>query len=236
MLSAEEIEQLVLFRDASLLIIDKPAGLPSHKGPKGGETMDDYLDLLRFGMEHRPALGHRLDKDTSGCLALGRHPRAISDLGALFANQKADKTYWAVVCGHLMRDAGTLDLPIGKVSQDKRSWWMKVDEKGQPARTHWQVLGRSEWGDGEAVTAVALTPETGRTHQLRVHMAYMGHPIIGDGIYGGPFARQVDPALHLHARTLSLPFYRQKPAIEAIAPLPMHMRVQFDRCMTGLDV
>lgn len=214
----EDLVQRILYRDGSILIVDKPAGIPVHGGFGGGETLDSHFPALAFGLPEPPQLAHRLDRDTSGCLVLGRHRRAIRELGALFMKRKAEKTYLAVVLGVLADDEGRIDAPLAKVSHEKRSWWMKVDPAGQPSATRYRVVAR-----GERLSVVDLMPETGRTHQLRVHMAFLGHPIVGDGVYGGDAARSVDRNLHLHAREIVLPFYRKKPAIVARAPAPDHM-------------
>ncbi|WP_244622926.1 RluA family pseudouridine synthase, partial [Microvirga brassicacearum] len=141
-MNAEEIVSRLLFRDALMLVIDKPAGLPVHPGPKGGETLTHHLDALRFGLPRRPEAAHRLDKDTSGCLILGRHPKALARLNDLFRRNEVDKVYWAVVEGGPAGDEGEIDLPLAPKSPD-RGWWMKVDPKGQPSLTQWRVLGRS---------------------------------------------------------------------------------------------
>jgi tRNA pseudouridine32 synthase/23S rRNA pseudouridine746 synthase len=206
----------VLYRDALMLVIDKPAGLPVHPGPKGGETLSRHLDALRFGLPRRPEVAHRLDKDTSGCLVLGRHAKALATLGKLFAGSEVEKVYWAVVEGGPAADAGEVDLALTRKSPD-RGWWMKVDPAGQRALTRWRVLARSSDG-----ALLELRPVTGRTHQLRVHCAAMGWPILGDAIYGnGP--RFGGPGLHLHARAVTIPLYPKKPPIAVEAPLPPHM-------------
>ncbi|HUG63369.1 MAG TPA: RNA pseudouridine synthase [Methylomirabilota bacterium] len=225
-MTPEDLLARLLYRDALMLVIDKPAGLPVHAGPGGGETLDGHFDALRFGLPRPPALAHRLDRDTSGCLVLGRHRRATAELGALFARQRIEKTYLAVVCGRLEPDEGAIDAPLAKVSHDRRSWWMKVDPAGQPALTGFRVIAR-----GERLTVVDLMPRTGRTHQLRVHMAHLGHPIVGDGVYGGDLARGVDHHLHLHARRVVVPLYRKKPPVAVEAPMPSHMM----RLLTRLD-
>ena len=217
-MTPDDLTARLLYRDALMLIIDKPAGLPVHAGPKGGPNLETYLEALCFGLPQRPALAHRLDKDTSGCWVLGRHKKATAQLGALFATGKVQKTYWAVVVGGLPQTTGVIDAPLARRSHDRRSWWMKVDAQGQNARTLWRVLGQ-----GAGVTLVELTPETGRTHQLRVHMAHLGCPIVGDGVYGGDRARGVDRHMHLHARQVAVPLYPKKSAIIASAPLPQHM-------------
>jgi tRNA pseudouridine32 synthase / 23S rRNA pseudouridine746 synthase len=216
-MNAEEIVSRLLYRDALMLVIDKPAGLPVHPGPKGGVTLFHHLDALRFGLPRRPEAAHRLDKDTSGCLVLGRHPKAIARLNELFRRNEVDKVYWAVVEGGPQADEGEIDLPLAPKSPD-RGWWMKVDPKGQPSLTQWRVLGRSE-----GLTLLELRPITGRTHQLRVHCAAMNFPILGDPIYGTA-PRFGGPGLHLHARSITVPLYPKKPPIMVEAPVPEHMR------------
>ncbi|NEU11192.1 RluA family pseudouridine synthase [Methylobacterium sp. BTF04] len=220
-----DIGARLLYRDALVLVIDKPAGLPVHPGPKGGETLTDHLDALRFGLPRRPEAAHRLDRDTSGCLALGRHAKALARLNKLFATSgSVGKTYWALVEGGPDADAGSIDLALGRRSADPRSWWMKPDPAGDPALTHWQVLGR-----GAGLSWLALTPVTGRTHQLRVHCSAMGFSIVGDPIYGSA-PRTGGPGLQLHARALTLPLYPKKPPIRVEAPAPAHMRAGLDAC------
>jgi tRNA pseudouridine32 synthase / 23S rRNA pseudouridine746 synthase len=222
-MNAEEIVSRLLYRDALMLVIDKPAGLPVHPGPKGGETLFHHLDALRFGLPRRPEAAHRLDKDTSGCLVLGRHPKAIARLNELFRKNEVDKVYWAIVEGGPEVDEGEIDLPLAPKSPD-RGWWMKVDPKGQPSLTQWRVLGR-----GEGLTLLELRPITGRTHQLRVHCAAMNFPILGDPIYGTA-PRFGGPGLHLHARSVTVPLYPKKPPITAEAPVPEHMRERIAAC------
>jgi tRNA pseudouridine32 synthase/23S rRNA pseudouridine746 synthase len=219
-MSPEELISRIVFRDANVLVVDKPAGLPVHPGPKGGETLFDHLDSLRFGLPRRPEIAHRLDRETSGCLTLGRHTRAIARLNELFRNGTVEKTYWALVDGELPGQSGRIDLALAPRDPD-RGWWMKPDPAGQPASTEWRVLRRS----GTAAL-LELKPLTGRTHQLRVHCASSGFPIIGDAIYGGA-ARQGGPPLMLHARGLRIPFHPRRPAIlaEADPPLPMHAAI-----------
>jgi tRNA pseudouridine32 synthase/23S rRNA pseudouridine746 synthase len=222
-MNAEEIVSRLMYRDALMLVIDKPAGLPVHPGPKGGETLFHHLDALRFGLPRRPEAAHRLDKDTSGCLILGRHPKAIARLNEMFKKGEIDKVYWAVVEGGPEADEGTIDLPLAPKSPD-RGWWMKVDPKGQPSLTQWRVLGRSE-----GLTLLELRPITGRTHQLRVHCQASGFPILGDPIYGTA-PRFGGPGLHLHARSVTVPLYPKKPPILVEAPVPAHMRERVRMC------
>ncbi len=217
-----DIGARLLDRDALVLVIDKPAGLPVHPGPRGGETLTDHLDALRFGLPRRPEAAHRLDRDTSGCLALGRHAKALARLGKLFSGNQTEKTYWAIVSGGPAEEAGSIDMPLARRSSDPRSWWMKADPAGDAALTHWRVLGRAE-----GRTWLELKPVTGRTHQLRVHCAESGWPIFGDPIYGGA---PRGSALHLHARALSLPLYPKREPIVVQAPAPVHMEAALSAC------
>jgi tRNA pseudouridine32 synthase/23S rRNA pseudouridine746 synthase len=231
-MTPEEMVARLLYRDALMLVIDKPAGLAVHRGPKGGESLEDHFDALRFGLPRAPALAHRLDRDTSGCLALGRHRKALAELGRLFKTGAIGKTYWAVVEGGPPDDAGRIDLALGR-KDITRGWWMKPDPLGQPAATAWKVMGRSAPG-APISTWLSLEPLTGRTHQLRVHCAAMGWPIAGDPIYGGaqraaaPSAAA--PQLQLHAREIVVPLYRKREPIRVVAPVPPHMRERLQAC------
>jgi tRNA pseudouridine32 synthase / 23S rRNA pseudouridine746 synthase len=215
-MSPDELSARLLYRDALMLVLDKPPGIPVHKGPKGGENFEAYFSQLRFGLPRNPALAHRLDRDTSGCLMLGRHHKALEKLGLLFKQGKIHKTYWALVQGAPSENEGLIDLPLAR-RDATRGWWMKVDAAGLPSQTRWKVLERS--GD---LSFLALEPLTGRTHQLRVHCAAMGWPILGDPVYGTGAGGET--MLHLHARAITVPLYKNKPAIEVSAPLPEHMR------------
>jgi tRNA pseudouridine32 synthase / 23S rRNA pseudouridine746 synthase len=222
-MTPEEMVSRLLYRDGLMLVIDKPAGLAVHRGPKGGESLEDHFDALRFGLPRAPALAHRLDRDTSGCLVLGRHRKALAQLGKLFKNGAIDKTYWAVVEGSPKTDEGVIEVPLGRLDES-RGWWMKHDPKGQPAVTRWRVLGK-----GGTLTWLALEPVTGRTHQLRVHCAEMGWPILGDAIYGTA-PRSGGPILHLHARDIVVPLYKNRAPIRVVAPVPAHMRAALAAC------
>jgi tRNA pseudouridine32 synthase/23S rRNA pseudouridine746 synthase len=227
-MTAEQLLARVLYRDALMLIVDKPAGLAVHPGPKGGPNLEDLLDGLRFGLPRRPELAHRLDRDTSGCLVLGRHHRALRRLGRLFAAGRVDKTYWAVVEGAPPEEAGRIDLPLGRRNKE-RGWWMKVDPDGRPSITDYRVLGQ-----GGGLTLLELRPLTGRTHQLRVHLAALGCPVRGDPIYGRARAGSAAPPLHLHARAITVPLYANRPPIAAEAAPPAHMLDAMQAC--GLEI
>ncbi len=202
----------MLHLDPWLIVLDKPAGMPVHAGPSGEADLEAQLVALRFGYAAPPQLAHRLDRDTSGCLALGRHRRALKRLGRLFEEKRATKTYWAVVEGVPAGARGRIDRPIAKVN-GARGWRMVIDDAGRAAVTDWEVLasdGRRSW--------LALTPRTGRTHQLRLHLAALGCPILGDGLYGMG-ATRAGPLL-LHARALTLPMEADKAPVQVEAPPP----------------
>ena len=213
-MSPDDLLARLLYRDALMLVIDKPAGIAVHRGPKGGDNLEAHFDALRFGLPRNPVLAHRLDRDTSGCLVLGRHRKATEKLGLLFKQGKIAKTYWAVVDGEPAAEDGLIDLPLGRLDVT-RGWWMKVDPLGQPSQTRWRVLARAP---GRAW--LALEPLTGRTHQLRVHCAAQGWPILGDPIYGVGERRREQGPLHLHARSIQIPLYNNKEPVAATAPLP----------------
>src|ERR1041384_3789262 len=118
------LAEQVLYRDGLMLVIDKPAGIAVHAGPGGGPHLEHWFPLLRFGLPRPPALAHRLDRDTSGCLVLGRHPKALRRLGALFTQGLVGKTYWAVVVGSPPQDSGTIDLALRKESRKETGWKM----------------------------------------------------------------------------------------------------------------
>jgi tRNA pseudouridine32 synthase / 23S rRNA pseudouridine746 synthase len=239
-MTPEEIVARLLYRDGLMLVIDKPAGIAVHKGPKGGASLEDHFGALRFGLPRAPALAHRLDRDTSGCLVLGRHRKALAELGHLFKRGDVGKTYWAVVEDGPGEEQGRIELPLGRKDKS-RGWWMKHDPNGQLAVTVWKVLGRSaavsgnEIGQtglprsGKRLAWLALEPLTGRTHQLRVHCAAMGWPIVGDSVYGRA-PRHGGPPLHLHARELVVPLYKNRPAIRVSAPVPPHMHERLRAC------
>jgi len=223
-LSPEELRARVLHRDPAVLIIDKPAGLAVHAGPKGGEHLGLYLGALNFEARRPPELAHRLDRETSGCLVLGRHKNALARLGELFAQGLADKTYWAVVVGRPKDEGGLIDFPLKK-RESKFGWKMETDRKGQPSATRWRLLG----SDGR-LSWLECRPLTGRTHQIRVHCAAIGHPLVGDSIYGRGTGTLAGDRLLLHSRAIALPYHSAKPPIQAVAPVPEHMRAALAGC------
>jgi tRNA pseudouridine32 synthase/23S rRNA pseudouridine746 synthase len=235
-MTPEQMVARLLYRDGLMLVIDKPAGIAVHNGPKGGVSLQDHFEALRFGLPRAPGLAHRLDRDTSGCLVLGRHRKALAQLGKLFRNGAIGKTYWAVVEGAPDADEGQIDLPLGRLDANI-GWWMKHDPDGQPALTKWKVMGRCSpppCGEGLGVgvgtlTWLALEPLTGRTHQLRVHCAEMGWPILGDAVYGNA-PRSGGSPLHLHSREIVVPLYKNRAPIKLTAPVPEHLRERLALC------
>jgi RluA family pseudouridine synthase len=204
----------VLYRDGLVLVIDKPSGIAVHPGPGGGPDLESGFDQLRFGLPQPPALAHRLDRDTSGCLVLGRHPKALRRLGALFANGRVEKVYWAVVEGRPAEPEGRIETGLKKLSRGT-GWRMIIDPGGQMAITGYRILGTAEgrcW--------LELRPRTGRTHQLRVHCAALGCAVVGDSVYGSAAPTE---RLQLYARSIALPLYAARPPLEVVAPVPPHM-------------
>ncbi len=223
----DDLVDRVLCRDDAVLVLDKPAGLAVQGGTGTQRHLDAMLDGLRFGSKERPRLVHRLDRDTSGVLLLARTRQAAKALAKSFKSRDAEKTYWALVVGKPEIPEGLINLPLAKKGgQGGERVQVDMDE-GQPATTAYRIL------DAAARTAswLELFPQTGRTHQLRVHCKAMGHPILGDGKYGGsqafPDKKNVARRLHLHARGIRLP----NPAggmLSVEAELPSDLKESWD--------
>ena len=222
---AAEIRSLVIHKDDQVIVLNKPPGLAVQGGTGTERHVDGMLDALRFGFDERPRLVHRLDKDTSGLLLIARTGQAAKRLGESFRDRETEKLYWAVVVGVPPKAEGAIDLPLAKRPGARDRELMQVDhENGQKALTHFRVLDRA----ARRAALLALWPRTGRTHQLRVHCAAMGCPILGDGKYGGEEALLATVAdarrLHLHARRLALPHPSGKGELVIDAQLPPHFR------------
>jgi tRNA pseudouridine32 synthase / 23S rRNA pseudouridine746 synthase len=205
----------ILLRDKRFLVINKPAGLPVHQGRAGGPSVEDFFPAWRAG-KNGPWLVHRLDQDTAGCLVIALKKSALLEAQKLFAGAAAEKTYWAVVRGVPALQSGVIDLPLGKTTKD-RAWKMAPDKTALPAVTHWRLMGH-----GNNLAWLEFSPKTGRTHQIRAHAAAIGHPILGDAVYGGG-----QGALHLLARRILLPL---DPVLSAEAPVPAHMAAHMKDC------
>jgi 23S rRNA pseudouridine955/2504/2580 synthase len=224
-LSTDQIDYaraMVIHRDAQAIVINKPPGLATQGGTKTHDHVDGLLDALQFEAEGRPKLVHRLDKDTSGALLLARTARAAAFFAKSFSGRTARKTYWALVVGVPNIDDGMIDLPLAKQPGTGGEKMHVDEENGQPARSRYRVIERA----GNRAAWVELHPYTGRTHQLRAHMAAIGHPIVGDGKYGGQAAfltGGVSRKMHLHARRIRID-HPDGGAIDVTADLPDHFR------------
>jgi 23S rRNA pseudouridine955/2504/2580 synthase len=232
-LTDEEVElvrELVTYEDPNAFVLNKPPGLATQGGTKTTQHLDRLLDGLA-GEAGRPKLVHRLDKDTSGALLVARTARAAGHFAKAFSGRTAKKVYWALVVGVPSPEEGEIDAPLAK-QPGTGGEKMHIDEEaGLPARTRWRVIDRA----GNRAAWVELQPLTGRTHQLRAHMAALGHPIVGDAKYGGPEAfltGGVSRKLHLHARRIRI----DAPGsgkIDVTAELPVHFAESL--AMLGFD-
>lgn len=222
-LSDEETElaqSMVIHKDFQAFVLNKPPGLATQGGTKTTQHVDGLLDGLQYDNEGRPKLVHRLDKDTSGALLVARTSRAAAFFAKAFSGRTARKVYWALVVDVPSIEDGMIELPIGK-QPGTGGEKMHVDEaEGAPARTRYRVIERA----GNRAAWVELQPFTGRTHQLRVHMAAIGHPIVGDGKYGGAAAfltGGISRKMHLHARRIKVD-HPDGGSIDVTADLPTH--------------
>src|SRR5476651_1433981 len=220
-----EIQSLVIHRDAEVIALNKPPGLAVQGGSGTERHVDGMLDALRFGYEERPRLVHRLDKDTSGLMLIARTGQAAKRLAESFRDRETEKLYWAIVVGVPPKREGAIDLPLAKRPGARDRETMQVDhEEGLKALTHFRELDRAS----RRAALLALWPRTGRTHQLRVHCAAIGCPILGDRKYGGEEALLGAVAdsrrLHLHARRIALPHPSGKGELAVQAELPPHFR------------
>ncbi len=234
-LSAEDeafVKSLVLYRDADVIALNKPPGLAVQGGSKMSRHLDALLEGLKFEADEKPKLVHRLDRDTSGVLMLARHPAAAAAMAGAFKKRTTRKIYWAVVLGAPRPPAGEirgwLKKAAGPIDGDREMVRRAVH--GEPdslfAITDYCVLSEA----GQRAAWMALKPLTGRTHQLRFHMAEIGHAILGDPKYRGEREAPggLSPFLHLHARAIEMP-HPGKATLRVIAPLPTHMRATFDQ-------
>ncbi len=223
-----ELEGMVVYRDDTLIVVNKPYGLPVQGGPGILRHLDGMMEGLRQGAGDKPRLVHRIDRDTSGLLVLARTPGVAAKLAAAFRSRHVQKTYWAVVAGRPSPQQGEVSLPLvkfGGLRGGERVAVADADEEGAAsAVTRYRTLDAA----GRKISWLELSPVTGRTHQLRVHCVALGAPIVGDDKYGGQAAQieGLPPRLHLHARALALPHPRGG-LLELEADLPPHMAETF---------
>jgi 23S rRNA pseudouridine1911/1915/1917 synthase len=217
-LVGEDIPLTILHEDADLIVIDKPAGLVVHPGAGNatGTLVQALLhhcdDLSGIGGVERPGIVHRLDKETSGCLVIAKNDLAHQSLAAQFANRTVEKTYLAIVEGSPRRRSGEVNEPIGRHAVNRQKMKVTTEEKGREALTLYRVLSSAD-----GLSLVECRPRTGRTHQIRVHLKHLGHPIAGDPVYGkrGKYERHL-----LHAWRLSFDHPRTGERLNFVSPVP----------------
>lgn len=230
------IEAMILYEDEHLLVLNKPFGLAVQGGTGTRRHIDGMLAGMADRFGDRPRLVHRLDRDTTGVLLVAKHRDAAAKLGRIFATRAAAKTYWALVKGVPKPAQGKVEAPLVKAAGPDGDRVRKAlpgeQEEAMHATTHYSLIDRV----ASKAAWVSLKPVTGRQHQLRAHMALIGHPIVGDNKYGVDQnlpAEEIEPKLHLHARRIVLPHPYTGGKIDVTAPLPEHMRRTWE--LLGLD-
>ena len=221
-------KSLVIYEDEEVLVINKPSGLAVQGGTKTTQHVDRLLSAWGEGLE-RPRLVHRLDRDTSGVLVLGKTPGAAAKLSGAFARRRAEKTYWALVLGNPKPSEGVMELHLVKKGVGDREMVVPADPKdpnADPAETEFVTVSRA----AHRVAWMALRPHTGRTHQLRAHMLAMGHPILGDPKYKTDASAELSGSLklQLHARRLTLP-HPSRGTLILEAPISRELKEGFNR-------
>ena len=224
-IAPKEIPLDIVYEDDDLLVINKPKGLVVH--PAAGHQDDTLVNGLLYALgddlsgingELRPGIVHRIDKDTSGLLAVAKNDLAHTVLASQLKDHSMARTYEAIVCGVLKEDSGTVDAPIGRHPSDRKK--MCVPQRNsKPAVTHWEVIRRYR-----GYTHIRCKLETGRTHQIRVHMAYIGHPILGDTVYGHKRAELGQSSQCLHAGVLCFAHPRDGHPVMVFAELPQYFK------------
>ena len=218
---AKEMPLQIVYEDDDVLVINKPKGLVVH--PAAGHQDDTLVNGLLYAMgdslsgingELRPGIVHRIDKDTSGLLAVAKNDLAHTVLASQLKDHTMARTYEAIVCGSFREDSGTVDAPIGRHPSDRKKMTV-IQRNSKPAVTHWEVIKRYR-----GYTHVRCRLETGRTHQIRVHMAHIGHPILGDTVYGHKKPELGQSSQCLHAGVLCFHHPRDARPVMVMAPLP----------------
>ena len=220
-----DLEASILYRDASVILLNKPAGLPTQGGKGIAVHLDGMLDALRFDGAERPKLVHRLDRDTSGVLLLARGVKAASKLSTAFRGRDVEKIYWALLSGVPQPLSGRIDLPLTRIEtpgSSRSEPANRRDPDATKAVTEYKIIDYA----GKKFALAELFPQTGRMHQLRVHALALGTPIVGDAAYGAAFPEGFAPQLHLHARRLTFP-HPEGGFLTVEAELPKHMRESF---------
>ncbi|MCY7040414.1 RluA family pseudouridine synthase [Streptococcus sanguinis] len=227
----EDIPLEIVYQDEDVAVVNKPQGMVVH--PSAGHTSGTLVNALMYHIKDlsgingvlRPGIVHRIDKDTSGLLMIAKNDQAHVALAAELKDKKSLRKYWAIVHGNLPNDRGVIETPIGRSEKDRKK--QAVTAKGKPALTRFQVLER--FGD---YTLVELQLETGRTHQIRVHMAYIGHPVAGDEVYG-PRKTLKGHGQFLHARTLGFTHPRTGEVLEFTAEAPAIFQETLEKLRQG---
>ena len=224
-IAPREIPLDIVYEDDDLLVINKPKGLVVH--PAAGHQDDTLVNGLLYALgdglsgingELRPGIVHRIDKDTSGLLAVAKNDLAHTMLASQLKDHSMARTYEAIVCGVLKEDCGTVDAPIGRHPSDRKKMCV-TQRNSKPAVTHWEVIRRYR-----GYTHIRCKLETGRTHQIRVHMAYIGHPILGDTVYGHKRAELGQSSQCLHAGVLCFSHPRDGHPVMVFAELPQYFK------------
>lgn len=220
---AKEMPLQIVYEDEDVLVINKPKGLVVH--PAAGHQDDTLVNGLLYALgdnlsgingELRPGIVHRIDKDTSGLLAVAKNDLAHAVLASQLKDHTMARTYECVVCGSFREDSGTVDAPIGRHPTDRKKMCV-TDRNSKNAVTHWEVIARYR-----GYTHLRCSLETGRTHQIRVHMAYIGHPILGDMVYGHKSKELGQSSQCLHAGVLCFQHPRDGRSIMVFAPRPQY--------------
>ena len=224
-IAPKEMPLDIVYEDDDLLVINKPKGLVVH--PAAGHSDDTLVNGLLYALgddlsgingELRPGIVHRIDKDTSGLLAVAKNDLAHTMLASQLKDHSMARTYEAIVCGVIKEDSGTVDAPIGRHPSDRKKMCV-TQRNSKPAVTHWEVIRRYR-----GYTHIRCKLETGRTHQIRVHMAYIGHPILGDTVYGHKKPELGQSSQCLHAGTLCFAHPRDGHPVVVYAELPQYFQ------------
>ena len=225
-----QMDLKIVYEDEDLLVIDKPKGLVVHPAP--GHQEDTLVNGLLYAMgddlsgingELRPGIVHRIDKDTSGLLAVAKNDLAHTMLASQLKDHTMARTYEAIVCGSFREDSGTVDAPIGRHPSDRKKMCV-TERNSKNAVTHWEVVARYR-----GYTHIRCKLETGRTHQIRVHMAHIGHPILGDTVYGHKKPELGQDSQCLHAGSLCFRHPRDGRPVMVFSPLPEYFRNVLDK-------